>query len=266
MHACGLIVRAIEFFCVWACFYDTFNASETLKMNRLSWLAVLLMVSLSHAQPLPPPVAQHNVAQLSVTGSSEAPQDVLMIVLSTTREGASAAQVQTQLSQAVEAALALSRPASQSGQPGQLEARTGSFNLQPRYNRDSQLTGWQGSAQVVLEGRDFVRITALAGRVSSLSATQVSFGLSPELQARLQMEAQSKAIAKFKQNAEQITRAFGLSSYTVREVSVNQQDADPWPVSRNMSAGRMAAAEASLPVEAGKGSISVTVSGSVQMQ
>ena len=232
-------------------------------MKRLLWAAALCTASLSHAQTAPQAVAQHNIAQLSVTASAEATQDMLTIVLGTTREGATAAQVQTQLSQAVEAALALSRPAAQ---PGLLEARTGSFSLQPRYSRDGLLTGWQGAAQVVLEGRDFARITALAGRISSLSVSQVSFGLSPELQARLQGQAQAKAIAQFRQNAEQIARGFGLSSYTLREVSVNQQDAGPWPVARPMATQRMAMVEAPLPVEAGQGSINVTVSGSVQMQ
>lgn len=235
-------------------------------MKTVLWLAALFMATVSHAQPAPAPLAQHNLAQLSVTASADATQDMLTIILSTTKEGTTAAEVQAQLSRAVETALTLSRQDGQAGRPEKVDARTGSFSLQPRYNRDGLLTGWQGSAQVVIEGRDFARITALAGRISSLSVSQVSFGLSPELQLRLQADAQAKAIAQFKRNAEQIAHGFGLSSYTLGEVSVNQQDFGPWPAARNLSAQRMAVADAALPLEAGKGSVSVTVSGSVQMQ
>lgn len=240
---------------------------KLLRNRLLSWvcfsLAGLPLSGLAQAQVSAVAAVQHNVAQLSVTAMAEASQDQLLIVLATTREGPTAAQVQTQLSQAVETALAMARQASQ---PGQLEVRSGGFSLQPRHNRDGQLTGWQGTSQVLLEGRDFVRITALAGRINTLSVSQVSFSLSPEAQARLKTEAQAKAIAQFKRNAEEVARGFGLSGYTLREVSVNQQDAGPWPVVRPMAAqARLAAVDAPLPVEAGKGSVSVTVSGSVQM-
>lgn len=227
-------------------------------------LTSLAQPNLAQSQSMPSAASpQFNVAQLSVTASSEAPQDQLLIILTTTREGPSAAQVQAQLSQAVDAALALGRQASQ---PGQLEVRSGSFSLQPRHGRDGQLTGWQGTAQVLVEGRDFARIAALAGRVSTLQVSQVGFSLSPELQARLQAEAQAQAITQFKRNAEQIARGFGLSGYSLREISVTQQDDGHWRTARTMATpARTTIADAPLPLEGGKGSVSVTVSGSVQM-
>lgn len=218
------------------------------------------------AKPQPSPVqtgpeTPRNVAHLSATAAVEAAQDFLTVVLGTTLEGPTAAAVQIQLTRAVEAALLVGRQASQ---PGQLEARSGNFSLQPRQGREGQITGWQGTAQVTLEGRDFARIAAQAGRMNSLSVQQVSFSLSRELQARLQGEAQSEAIAQFKRDASLIVRGFGLSSYALREVQVGPQPA-PWPMARSVaSMSRMA--DAPLPMEAGKGSVSVTVTGSVQMQ
>ena len=47
-------------------------------------------------------------------------------------------------------------------QPGQLEVRTGNFNLYPQHNREGRITGWQGTAELVLEGRDFALIGATA--------------------------------------------------------------------------------------------------------
>ncbi len=229
----------------------------------LACMGLFALTVLAQAQASPAATVPLNVAQLSATASAEAVQDTLVIVLATTREGPDASAVQSQLSRAVEAALVLGRPASR---PGQLEVRSGNFSLQPRLGREGQVTGWQGTAQVLLEGRDFAAIAALAGRINTLTVNQLSFGLSRELQARLRAEAQGQAIAQFKRNAEEITRSFGLAGYTLREVSVNLQEG-PWPMARTMaSPARLGAAEAGVPMEAGKASISVTVSGSVQMQ
>lgn len=214
-------------------------------------------------QSSPPQVGSQGllkVAHLTATATAEAAQDFLEVVLGATLEGPTAATVQALLIRAVDAALVMGRQASQ---PGQLQVRSGNFSLQPRQGRDGQMTGWQGTAQVILEGRDFARITAQAGRMSSLSVQQVNFSLSRELQAQLQAQAQSEAIAQFKRDATLIVRDFGLSSYTLREVQVGPQSS-PWPTARPMfSMARMA--DVPLPAEAGKGSVSVTVTGSVQM-
>ena len=45
-------------------------------------------------------------------------------------------------------------------QPGGMDVHTGQFSLQPRYGRDGKMTGWQGSTELVLEGKDFARIGA----------------------------------------------------------------------------------------------------------
>ncbi len=241
----------------------------TLSFRRLAplfmglGLAFSACPGLAQSEPRPSTESPRNVAHLSASATAEAPQDFLVVVLSTTHEGPTAAAVQAKLSQAVESALSAGRQASQ---PGQLEVRSGNFSLQPRYGREGQITGWQGTAQVILEGRDFARIAAQTGRISTLSVSQMSFSLSRELQARLQAEAQSQAIARFKRDADLIVKGFGLSSYALREVTVGPQAAHPapWPMARSMAATAMA--DAPLPMEAGKASISVTVSGSVQMQ
>jgi hypothetical protein len=104
-----------------------------------------------HAQALNAPVPQ-NVAQLSASGSVEVVQDLLAITLSATREGSDATVVQTQLKTALDAALAEAR---KQAVPGQLDVRTGSFSLYPRYSREGKISNWVGSAELVLEGRDF---------------------------------------------------------------------------------------------------------------
>ncbi len=225
-------------------------------------LAALSLPALAQEAPVWSP--PQNVVQLTASGSVEVQQDLLTMTLSTTRDGASAAAVQSQLKAAVDAALAAARTQAQAGE---LDVRTGNFSLSPRYSREGKINGWQGSAEVVLEGRDFARITQVAGRIDSLSVANVGFSLSREQTRKVEAEAQAHAIENFRQKAASLAQNFGFGGYSLRQVSVNgPQDFLPRP--RMMAAEAMAfkADAAPVPVEAGKATVTVTVSGSVQLK
>lgn len=212
------------------------------------------------AQSLAPP---QNVLQLSATGTVEVQQDLLSLHLTTTREGPEAAAVQTQLKAALDAALSEAKKAAQ---PGQLDVRTGNFSLYPRYGRDQKISGWSGTAELVLEGRDFPRITATAGKIQTMTMGGVGFGLSREQRARVEGEAQALAIERFKAKASELAKGFGFAGYTLREVTVNSNE-QGYPRPRMMAMEMKAAqADAPVPVEAGKSSVVVTISGSVQLR
>lgn len=234
---------------------------STLKTRlRISAWTLAAWAGAVSAQGLPysPP---QNVLQLSATGTVEVQQDLLSLSLTTTREGADANVVQSQLKAALETALAEARKAAQ---PGQLDVRTGNFGLYPRYSQGGKISGWQGTAELVLQGRDFPRITQTAGRIQTMTLGGVSFGLSREQRAKVEGDAQSMAIDRFKAKAAELAKGFGFSGYSLREVAVNTNDQGfPRPV-RAMAAS--AQAEAAVPVEAGKSTVVVTVSGTVQLK
>ena len=205
-----------------------------------------------------------NVAQLSASGTVEVQQDLLSMAMNTTLSGADANAVQAQLKQALDTALA---QAKQSAVPGQMDVRTGNFSLYPRYAKEGTISGWQGTAELVLEGRDFPRIATAAGKIQTLTLGNVSFALSREQRARVEGEAQALAIAQFKAKASEVAKNFGFTGYTLREVSINANDQGGAPRPRMMTLqakGDMA--EAAVPVEAGKSAVVVTVSGSVQLK
>lgn len=222
-----------------------------------------LMAPLASAQAVMPPPVQ-GVLVLTATATLEAPKDWMSVAFSVTREGSDAGLVQTQLKQAVDAALTEARKAAK---PGQVELRSGEFSVYPRYGQKGQITGWQGATEVVIEGRDMSGIAQLSGKISTLTIARVSYSLSRELREKLEAEASTQAITRFRAQAASHAKLFGYAGYTVREVSVGTDSVMPpmEPRMRVASMAKMADAEA-LPVEAGKGSVSASVSGSVQMQ
>ena len=208
----------------------------------------------------PPP---QNVLQLSANGTVEVQQDLLSMTLSTTRDAAEAATVQTQLKTALDAALTEAR---KNAQPGQLDVRTGNFSLSPRYTREGKINGWQGSTELVLEGRDFPRITQTAGRITTLNVGSVGFGLSREQRAKVETEAQSIAIDNFKHKAVELAKGFGFAGYTLREVSVNASEGGPVRPRMMAAQAKSLSADAPVPIEAGKTTVVVNVSGAVQLK
>lgn len=210
------------------------------------------------------PVAR-NVIQLSASGTVDVEQDLLQLTLTTTKDGADAAAVQSALKGVLDNALL---QAQKTAQAGQLDVRTGNFGLYPRYGKEGRVSAWEGSTELILEGRDFSRITAAAARIQGLTLGQVSFGLSREERGRVEADAQAQAIERFKARAAELSRRFGFAGYTLREISVDVSDSSPGQRPRLMAMDAKAASSSSapVPVQAGKSTVMVTVSGTVQMQ
>lgn len=243
----------------------------------LALLASLLGPAAAPAQTLLPP--PQNVLLLAADASAEVVQDTLTITLQTTREGVDATTVQSQLRQTLDAALTEARKAVR---PGQLDLRTGAFSIYPRYAvkpvAGNSIIGWQGRAELLLEGRDIGAISQLAGRLGNLgslsgagapaglSVSRVVFSLSREARDAAEAEVATRAIAAFKARADGYARQFGFGAYSLREVNVGTGDVSA-PVAQMRSVRSMSAqaTDESQPVEAGKATVTVNVSGSIQL-
>lgn len=241
-----------------------------MQRGKQLWVGVCLVWGMGggmavHAQQAEVP---RNVVQLSATGQVEVEQDWLQMNLRTTHEGSSAAAVQKRLQQVVDEAMRSLKPQVQ-GQ--ELQLRTGSFGVAPRQDSDGKIKGWQGSAELVLEGKDFARISQAAAQVPGMSIASMGFGLSKEGSAKVQELAQAEAVENFRARAGQLAKQFGFKGYSLREVHVSTQDGGYAPRMqrtngvRTASISKMEAADP-VPVEAGKTRVMVNVSGGVQLQ
>ena len=223
--------------------------------------SLLLATLAATAQTVLP--APQNVLTLAASATTEVTRDWLGVTMSTTREGAEAAAVQAALRQALDAALVEARKAVKAGQ---LEVRTGGFSISPRYAPKGGISGWQGGAELVLEGRDTAAISQLVGRLATLTVARVGFSLSREAREKVETDVAAQAITRFRAIADAYAKQFGFSGYSIREVNVNASGdgPTPMPMMRSQMAGP-ALSEASLPVEAGRANVTATVNGSVQM-
>ena len=228
-------------------------------------LAGFTLLSASAALQAQTSAPVYNVVQLSASAQQETVQDWLTVVLTHQAQAADAASVQRQLKEAADNALRHIRPRVQEGE---LEVSSGGFTVHPRHDREGQIIGWQGSAELLLQGRDVARIAATAGDTPGMAVAQMSFSLSHQARQALEEGIRSQAIARFKATAQQVAKDFGFSGYTLREVAVSEGGQEYAIRPRLMVAAdaRAAMASAPVPAEPGKTLLQVTVSGSVQLQ
>ncbi|NML14351.1 SIMPL domain-containing protein [Azohydromonas caseinilytica] len=226
-------------------------------------LIVAALLNTAHAQALTPPTPQR-VVTLNASATMDVPNDWLTLSFNATREGTEAGAVQSALRQALDAALAEARRVAK---PGQVEVRAGNLSVYPRYTAKGTIGGWQGSAELQVEGRDMAAIAQLAPRITSMTIARVGYSLSREAREQVESEVGARAIERYKQRAGEVTKQFGFNRWSLREVQVNTDAPGPVPpVMMRAKAMAAGAADESLPVEPGRGQVSATVSGSIQME
>ena len=223
------------------------------------WASVLSLVPGEAAARAP-----ERVVGFSASASLDVLQDWVSLSLAHQVEAADAGAVQRQLKQLLATALDRTRaPAAAS----QLELSTGALQVSPRYDQAGRMNGWTGRAELILAGRDFAAVSELAGKVPGMTVAQVRWSLSPALRQHTEEQVQAQAVQRFRAKARALTEQFGFKDYTLREVQVSE-DVAGRPVQPMMARAMLASAAdgAAVPLEAGRSTVSVSVTGTVQLR
>ena len=207
-----------------------------------------------------------NRVTLSASASTEITHDWLQIRLGTQREGADAAGVQRLLQSDVQSALSVLRPLQE---VGQFQVSSGPVNVSLRYDRNGKPSGWAGSAELWVEGRDVARISQAAADVKGLVVKGMQFSLSPSARTAVEAELQAQAIERFKTKAKHTAQLFGFGGYQLVQVQVGSTDQGAYPRQPYLAmAARSTVADAAPPMaaEPGRTLVQLTVSGTVQLR
>jgi predicted secreted protein len=234
-------------------------------------LAALLaspLPSLAQAAPGVPVLAvqkdPEGVVTLASSATVQVPNDWIAVQFSTSKEGTDANAVQAALKDALGAALAQARMVARPD--GHVEVQGGGFSLQPRFNSKGVVNGWSGTTSLVVQGRDMGTIAELAGKVQSMTVGSLDYSVSREARERVEGELAAQAIARFRAKAADYAKAFGYGSFAIREVNVNvDNNQPPRPYAMKAMARGVSADSAPMPVEAGSGTVTANVNGSVQL-
>lgn len=216
--------------------------------------AFLAAVPCSHAADLAAP--RGTVVDLSADASQSAANDLAMATVFAEATDASAAEVAKKVNAAIAAALQSAK-----AYPS-IKARTASTNTYPNYGKNGlRIETWRMRSEVILETRDMTALSELLGKLqSNLGIGSVALSPAPETRAKAEERATLDAIAAFKARAKLVADALG-SPFRIRQMSV-QGGHRPPPMPMMRSAMM---AESAAPIEAGESSVSVSVSGQIEL-
>jgi predicted secreted protein len=220
----------------------------------LAVLAIGLLATATPAQAGP-------TVQLQATATSELPNNEMVVQLAVERDGTVAEKLNDEVLAALN--LALAKVKTVNG----VKARLGSITTQPSYDQQGKRNGWRVRGVIVLEGEDLRATGALAGELSTdLQIAGVSFRLTDAARTREEARLLKEAAAAFNQRAGETAAAFGFSSFDLRSLNINHAPGDPpRPMQMEMRANAMSS-KAFVPTEGGDATVTLTISGSVELK
>jgi predicted secreted protein len=242
---------------------------KTLLLAAALSLAALAAVPAARAQTQAMmPMMMKDVLNLDATVQTQVTPDLAVVMLAAERSGADSAGPSAEVTRAINEALKEARAVTG------IQASTGGFTTFQRFDNKGQRTGWTVRAEVILKGKDFTALGKLAGKLTqagpnALQITNNSFEVSTELRNAEEAKLMERAIAEFRRKAQVATSAFGYRKFSIQQVNVGTTSGFVPPQPRPMlrvAAMAAAAPEADMPIQAGSTELSLTVSGSVQME
>lgn len=221
-------------------------------------LIVVLLASLSIAAR-----AQHHepladVVNLQAEASREVENDQLVAVLAAEAQGANPAE----LAEAVNKKMAEALKAAKSVPA--VKVRSGNYQTFPQRGKEGRIEGWQVSQELRLESGDVAAAAKLIGRLQQgLNVRSMAMRLAPQTRRAAEDGLIAEAVSAFEARAEVVRKALKAKGYGVRELNIGAGGGGPRPMQSELAVARGAAPVA---VEAGVSQVTVTVSGSIQLQ
>ena len=244
---------------------DPMNKNVLALVFACALSTALPTLARAQAQAQFTPKDPEGVVSLASSATVQVPNDWIRVEFTTTKEGTDAAAVQTALKEALGAALGQARQVAKPD--GHVEVQGGGFSLQPRMNTKGIVNGWTGTTSMWVQGRDMGTIAELAGRITSMTVGNLGYSVSREAREKVEADTSAQAIARFRAKAADYAKAFGYTTFSLREVSVATDNGQPPPPRMFAMRAKLASSgDDSLPVEAGSGTVTSTVNGTVQMK
>ncbi len=194
-------------------------------------------------------------AQLQAEAVTEVAQDTVTITLATEISDASQSAVASALSKTLEEVMKKAKGHEK------VKATSGNYRIWPMNDKDGKISNWRGRGEILLESTDFAAASELASTLSDrMPIANLRFSVSPRLRAKQEEALLAQAAQAFRDRAKALADAFGYAGYDIKEVNLGGSGARYEAAPRMMA---MAADKASVPLEGGTETVSVSIQGSI---
>ena len=205
------------------------------------------------------PASAMPTVDISAEGSAEAANDLASALAYYEATDANPSSLADKVNKVIAKALALTKDFPT------IKVATAGTNTFPVYDRDGRtLTAWRMQSRIRLESRDIGAMSALIGKLqATLAVSQVSLQPAPDTHRAAENDATVKAISDFERRAKLVADTLGRK-YRIQRLSINQSGVRP-PVYMRAKVAMATAEAAPAPIEAGESTVSVNISGTVEL-
>lgn len=199
--------------------------------------------------------------QLHASVQSDVENDQLTVQLTAIHQAQNSSDVAQKINQDMAWAL------KQANQVDGIDIKTQQYNVHPNYNQ-KKIIGWTGRQILQLQSLDVEKVSKLLKTLQQkLQVTSMSY--SPSFDARNSAidKLISQALTAYRKRAELIVQQMGKESYRVVQLNIDSgHHRPPSPQSLRMEVAAMDSSTTAPTLVSGSSEISVTVSGSIELQ
>lgn len=209
--------------------------------------------------------AAEPVTQLTLTGRAQAEldNDQVTATLYVQDNRNNPAQLADTLNRTLKRALAEAK------QLNGVEVSGGQVRTWPQYDRNNHIAGWQGRGEMAIRGKQSTEFAELVGQLQSyMQVEDIQFSLTDATKHNAEAKLIGAAIHDLQARAAEVAKSLDKPHISIRELNLNDQPGPSWPRPVMMKAAAVPMTNAVTPPswETGKSSISVEITGKVELQ
>lgn len=204
------------------------------------------------------PAQAGTTVDLSASASRPALNDQVQASVFAEASGANAADLAQKVNGVVAEGLRLAKNYKE------VKTRSGGTSTYPVYGKNGRIESWHMRSSLDLEARDPAVLGELLGKLqATMGVSGVQFLPAPETQKKAEDEAMVEAVAAFRARAKLLGETLG-KPWRIKHLSFDSSSSRP-PVMPRMKAAMMAAEAAPMPLEGGDSSVTVHLSGQIEL-
>ena len=223
--------------------------------------ASLLLLTAALASPLAAFSAEPTgtLIDLSADAQHSAPNDLARATVYVEMQDPSAAELAKRVTNATGAIIGIATKFTG------VKTRTGDTSSYPIYGKNNKLDGWRMRAEIQFESRDVPMLSDLLGRLKDYAmVSDIQLSAAPETRRRAEDDAMREALAAFQARAKLVAEQLG-KPYRIASLNIQTGGGRPPRMPMMMMRAAGSTESAPTPIAAGESTISVTVSGKIEL-
>ena len=197
---------------------------------------------------------------LSVSASAQLENDTMVATVFAEEEGSKAAELSNIVNKRIRQGLDLVKT------HAEIKHQTNAYSSNPIYN-NNKIKGWRVRQSLRLESQDMTLMSDVLGKLQSdLALQSMQFTVSPESKNQEDEKLIDKALQAFENRAQQVVKKLGRKNYKIVDINISTSGARGIPPQYQMRAMAMDAVVSAPAISAGEQTVSVTVSGNIELE